>query len=217
MKQIKLKNGFAMFCNLAVVVFTVMCVLSFFQHTGDGNMAVSGTDCFRYFTIDSNILAALTSIIALWYNMNSIRFGKEAQPQWAGILQLIGTAAVTLTLLTVVLFLGPTIGYDQMFVGSNLYLHLINPLLAIISLCLTGSGRKLTIGQSLLGMLPTVVYGGVYITLVLITKQWEDFYGFNMGGGWYLSLPLMLLASALICIGLASLRNLCSQAETIEQ
>ena len=47
------------FCsNLLLVVLVVYSVARFFSASGDGNMEVTGALCFRYFTIDSNILAA---------------------------------------------------------------------------------------------------------------------------------------------------------------
>ena len=38
-------------------------------------------------------------------------------------------------------------------------------------------------------------------------KRWEDFYGFNKGGKWPISLALMLLGSFLICMALLLLQN----------
>ena len=42
--------------------------------------------------------------------------------------------------------------------------------------------------------------------MVLIRKKWEDFYGFNKGGKWYVSLLLMLELNLSICVGLWALR-----------
>ena len=55
------------------------------------------------------------------------------------------------------------------------------------------------------------LYAVLYACKVLLAppeKAWEDFYGFNRGGKWYLSVCLMLLGTLLICLGLAALQSL---------
>lgn len=209
MKKTKFKNGVAMFCNLTIITFTVMCILRFFRGGGDGLMEVMGATCFRYFTVDSNILLSVSALFALIFNMRSIKSGREEMPLWASTCKLIGTTAATVTLLTVLLFLGPTMGYSQMFDGVGLYLHLLNPVLAILSICFFNGGFKIPTKLACLGVIPTAVYAAVYAVCVLLVKVWEDFYGFNAGGRWYLAIPIMLIATLLICLGLNALRNLC--------
>ena len=68
----KVKNAVAMFCNLTIIAFTLMCVLRFFRADGGANMTTHGAECFKYFTVDSNILLALTSGIALFFNMTPV-------------------------------------------------------------------------------------------------------------------------------------------------
>ena len=53
------KRAASMVCNLLIFVFTAYGVSRFFYRGGDGNMRVYGAWCFRFFTVDSNILAAL--------------------------------------------------------------------------------------------------------------------------------------------------------------
>jgi hypothetical protein len=91
-------------------------------------------------------------------------------------------------------------GYALMFAGSSLFLHLINPLLCIISYTCLEHSEALPTQYSLLGILPTAVYGAVYVTMVVFTQKWQDFYGFNTGGFWYISLPVMLAATYLFAI-----------------
>ena len=60
----------------------------------------------------------------------------------------------------------------------------------------------------LLGVVPVVLYGALYLNRVVFTdgeKAWEDFYGFNKGGKWWISLTLMLLATLLISLALWAL------------
>lgn len=191
----------AIAADLLNAILVTVSIVSFFTGTGDGNMAVAGAKCFRYFTIDSNILAAAASLILLPYLI------RGRVPTWAAVLKFVGTVAVTVTFLTVVFFLGPTQGYRQMFAGVCLWLHLVCPLLAIFSLYLPEVRRPLPKKAWLFGVLPVAVYGAIYAVMLLILCRWEDFYGFNMGGFWYISLAAMLLLGALLSFVMAALQR----------
>ncbi len=186
--------------NAANVILVTISVLGFFVTTGSGNMQVAGVKCFMFFTIDSNILAALASVFMCFFSIKILKRENAEIPKWLSVFKFIGTTAVTVTLLTVIFFLGPTMGYALMFAGSSLFLHLINPLLCIISYVFLENSNKLPLKFSLLGILPTLLYGLVYVVMVVFTQKWQDFYGFNTGGFWYISLPVMLIATYLFAI-----------------
>ena len=71
------------------------------------------------------------------------------------VLKYIGTVAVTITLVTVLVFLG---------------------------------------------IVPMLLYGILYLYMVVISKKWEDFYGFNKTGKWPISFVLMTVGSFLISL-----------------
>ena len=135
-----------------------------------------------------------------------------ALPEWIHLLKFMSTAAVSLTMFTVLFFLGPTKGYKKVLSGTSFYMHLVGPLLAIISLCFLENQVKLGFGKALLGMIPTVLYGAVYIYEVMVVGEenggWPDLYGFNRTGKWKRSIFLMFLGSFLICIFLMTLHNM---------
>ena len=194
------------FLNLLVscVVFivTFICVLSFYLYRGSGNMAVAGTLVFRYFTIDSNILYAFACLLSIPVLIRGLISGTMRQSYALLILRYVGTAAVTLTLLTVLFFLGPIHGYAPMFAGFNLYLHLIGPLLAILSLFFLDEPAIITKRYIFLSVLPMLCYGAVYLYQVVgrgpARGGWPDFYGFNRGGYWPVALLAMTAASSVI-------------------
>ncbi len=197
----------SLICNIANAVLTAVSVLRFFISRGDGNMAVSGSRAFRFFTVDSNILAALASVCLICFCIGSLWRNGEPVPVGTAVFKFVGTSAITLTLMTVLLFLGPTMGYGTMFVGSSLYMHLINPLLCIITFVLVEKGPEIPLKYLPLGVLPTLLYGAVYIVMAVASNRWPDFYGFNRGGMWYISLPVMTAASVGIAYALLRLRN----------
>ena len=197
--------------NAAVFLMVAGAVISYFFMPGTGNMQVVGARCFVYFTIDSNILAAVACLLSIPYDVRSARSGKDEFPPFLRYFKFTGTAAVSVTFFTVMLFLGPTMGYDMMFVGNSFSLHLVCPFLCMIALPALEQRKKVAFAPALAGLAPVVVYGAVYMTMVVFIGAarggWVDFYGFNVGGKWYLSFVVMLIATLLLSLGLRLWHN----------
>lgn len=196
--------------NLIIFVATLGVVLSYFlwDYGLDG---VSGAEHFMYFTTDSNILCALSALVLAIYEILVLRGKAEKIPNFAIIFKFVGTVAVMLTFLTVVCFLGPIYTYGFVFHDTALYMHLIGPLLAFISFCMLETTYKIPFKTSLIGLIPTITYGAVYLTEVILVGAdnggWEDFYQFNIGGYWYISVLAMTFATFLICVVTRLLHN----------
>lgn len=170
-------------------------------------MIYNGFGCFRYFTVDSNVLAAISAAGMMLYQLEVLFEGKSEAAEYMIFLKFIGTSSVTLTFIVVLIFLGPTQGYRKMFSGTGLTLHLICPLLSIFSLCFLENSIPITGNQLLWGVMPTAAYGFIYIIQVVFTKKWKDFYGFNIGGCWYIAFPVICMISALLAQALRFLHN----------
>lgn len=198
----KSKRTASILINLAVVIWMAVCLIHIFDTGATGNMSGTGKRALIYFTIESNILAAVSCLIML-----IARVFKDRPGRFAVNFKYMGTVAVTVTLMTVVCFLGPVNGYKAMLSGDNLYMHLIGPLLCIISFCFFDSSVKLSKEQTALGLVPTVCYGAVYFVQVVIRSAWRDFYGFNRGGRWYISMVAMVLGTYVICLIIKALHN----------
>lgn len=187
------------FC-INLIIFVLTAIFSFQYFWEDGKWSPSrARKAFRYFTNQSNVLCAISAILMCF-------FPYEA---WAYYLKVIGTAAVTVTMLTVLFFLGPTYGYKYLYKGADLFLHLITPIMALVSLCLF-ERRGISLTASFLGIIPVALYAPLYLYKIVYApeeKGWEDFYGFNKGGKWQISYVLMLAGTALICVALYLLLN----------
>ena len=170
----------------------VMAVAAGMAHTRKAPMRV----VLRFFTVQSNLLCTLASVIVAACRLS------DAVPEAVLVLKFIGTVAVAVTLLTVMVFLGPTLGYGKLLTGPDLFLHLVCPLLALISYFVWDKpAAPWTV--VLLGVLPVVLYAALYLYKVLLApeeKRWDDFYGFNRGGKWPVSLAAMLLGTLLISV-----------------
>ena len=198
--------------QLIFIFFTVWSVTDMFFSVGSGNMQVSRSVIFRYFTVDSNILCAISCGFSVWFMIQALRREKGGIPKAVMLFRFAGTSAVTVTMMTVLFFLGILYGYPAMFAGWNLWLHLLDPLLAILSFVWLERDSSVPEKRDLfLAALPVIVYGGVYLAMVILIGRdrggWPDFYGFNIGGRWYFSYLGMIAGTLLIGAVLRKLRG----------
>lgn len=182
--------------NAVIFAATVAVMASCFRKDGKWQPR-EGLKLFRYFTVLSNVLCALSALLMMIAQLRGqISSGVM-------LLKYIGTASVAVTMLTVLLFLGPSMGgYAQLLAGRDLYMHLVGPLLAIVSFCFLEK-RGLTFPAVLMGLIPVALYGAVYLFKVVFApqnKRWEDFYGFNRGGKWPLAFAAMVAGTAVVCV-----------------
>lgn len=186
--------------NAAIFLITAFLTVRFFKKDGVWSFE-NGAVAFRYFTVLSNVFCALAALAMCL----------APDQRWAWLLKYVGTAAVTVTLLTVFLFLGPAVGgVKELLKGSDLFMHLLTPLMALTSFCVF-ERRGLSFGTAMLGVLPVAFYGLFYLYKVILVpehKRWEDFYGFNKSGKWPISFAAMHVGAFLISLGLMALQNL---------
>lgn len=187
-----------LFLNALIFCLTLVLTLRFFHKDGTWKFG-NGSAAFRFFTVLSNVFCAAAALLMCGASSSS----------WVWTLKYTGTAAVTVTMLTVFLFLGPNYGYKKMLTGTDLYMHLITPLLAILSF-LGFEKRAMTVQTALLGVLPVLLYGMVYLYKVVYApenKRWDDFYGFNKDGKWPISFAAMLAGGLAVSMLFLFLQN----------
>ena len=69
-------------------------------------------------------------------------------------------------------FLGPLYGYPEMFVGANLWLHLVVPITAMAEIIFL-SDATYTRRDNNLAVIPPLIYGIVYVLNILINGMGE--------------------------------------------
>ena len=187
--------------NLLLFFCTAGICISYFRKDGHWNVSY-GLKAFRFFTTLSNVLCGIAGLcVAATLHGADLPYGV-----W--LLKYFGTSTVTVTFLTVMLFLGPAAGYKKMLSRDSFYMHLLGPLLALISFCFLERQYELTLSLSLLSLVPVFLYGAVYLYQVVIAENWEDFYGYNKNGKWPLSFAAMMVAGVLIGLLLRFLSRL---------
>ena len=169
-------------------------------------LAAMGLYSLKYFTVLSNLLLGIASLVYAVCLVRRMRAGARI-PTWAHKLKFVATVAVGVTLATVMAFLGPMLGYAAMFAGANLWFHLVLPVLGIVEFVFLDVERGLKFGQTLLGVVPTFLYGlaycgNIYLNGVGTWPATNDWYGFTMWGIEYIPVvfAVMLVATWLIAV-----------------
>lgn len=207
-----LRRKIVIIFNILLVAFTLLGlgIMLYLNGNEGGLLSSSGWENLKYFTVLSNVFCGIVAVIFLLTQVFGIsgKGGFQAKrqtgtdgptvvlkkkvqmpgyPLWLLILKLTAAAAVMVTFLVVACFFGPIYGYGQLYLSSNLWFHLIIPLLAMVEFCLLDG--KLPFRMTFLTGVPAFVYGCVYLGNILINGKGEwpntnDWYGFlNWGYG----------------------------------
>lgn len=188
----KIYNIVSICLNIIITVLVIYSVIKTYITILPETDTIFGTKSFRYFTIDSNILVAISSILMII----SILFKK--QNIVIDVINYVSTCQISLTLITVLIFLGPTMGYKPLLANEQLLLHLIVPLLKIINCLIFENHKNIMIKHTFYSFIPYLIYATFYIINVLIIKSWEDFYGFTKYLGTAFNIMFMTLLIGII-------------------
>lgn len=197
--MVRLFAALSLLCNGAVFFATAFCIA---QRHLKKNEEESELGYYRYFTVESNLFGALCALISAFFAFRTLQSGVPTAPVWAACLKYMATAALTLTFLTVALYLVRVYGAAAMYQRHNLWMHLLTPLFSLVSFLIFDQNPALPLWMILLGMIPTAIYGGIYVINVVYRKRWQDFYGFLQFPHWPFTFFVMILFSGLLCLAL---------------
>lgn len=194
---------------VAMVIFSVLSMMLGFQFMSHNTiLALRNMSVFKFFTIDSNVLVGITSLVMIIYEILYLKNKKEI-PKFVYILKFMGTCSVTLTFLVTALFLAPFSIYHfyDFYMNSNLFLHLITPIVSVISYIFFEK-CELSFKSSFLGIVPMALYAIYYVGMIIThiengTVSYDyDFYGFLRGGvsTAFWVIPLMFVVMYLISL-----------------
>lgn len=190
--------------NALIVALTGAAIFSMFLGKG-GILAPTGWTSFKFFTVQSNVFVGFTSLLSVIF-----LFRKDGKyPNWLVPLKMIATVAVGVTFTTVVVYLGPIYSYPLLFEGTNLYMHLIIPVLALITFVLLEPRQKLKFRFNFINLLPVIIYGTCYLINVAVHNDYGNYYGadwyafgtYGLGIG-LVCLSVLLLVVFAISVGL---------------
>ena len=190
--------------NALVVLLMILAVLLMFF--GElGVLASTKWSSFKYFTVQSNVFAGVSSLLSFIY---LLRKNKE-YPGWLVVVKLTSAVSVGITFLVVMTYLGAVYGYPLLFNNANLFLHGIIPVLALVSFALFEPKMPIKFKMNFYSLLPVTLYGIAYLINVAVKND----YGNYKGADWYafgtyglgigiLCLFILIVVSFLLSIGL---------------
>ncbi len=123
------------------------------------------------------------------------------------LLKYAGVVGLMLTFFTVLCLLIPIYGIAMEWGGTGLHMHVLAPVLSFVSFVFLEEHTRLSVSDAIIGIMPVIIYGGVYFSQVIIFGNWIDFYAFNSGGRWYLIMPLIIAISLSMSLFVRFLRN----------
>ena len=103
-----------------------------------------------------------------------------------------------MTFFVVMTFLGPTMGYRHMFAGPSLYMHLLSPVLAVLTFLLFRCARGLDRKRFYLGSVPLALYAVYYMYGIITAGRKMDWYGLAAWGPVWFA-PVFILIILVSC------------------
>lgn len=182
----RIKTVSSLGLNILIVILAAFGVGGMMTGTvsdGTALLTAQGTGVFKYFTVDSNLLMGLSALVSAVYLFAVLLGKRETVPKWAEVFRLTAVSAVVLTALVVAVYLAPEAeeGFSSMYMGANLLLHCVIPLLSVAELMLRRSGQQIRFRANFISLLPVVVYGSYYLWPYITAgadKTGYDWYGF---------------------------------------
>ena len=217
-------------CIIFVLVFfATFCMVAGIELMSDSQEILAFTssnlEAFKYFTVDSNLLAGIASLVFIIFQVLLAKGKITAIPKGIYALKLAGTAGVTLTMLVTCCFLIPQFGehWYILYMNNNLFFHLMIPLLCVISFCFFEPMGLYKLSASWFGIIPMALYGIVYTINVaahingpepLKTYDWYNFLNGKISNA-FISIPAMIIVTWIISFGLWAINHYITKKNSI--
>lgn len=201
----------AFIANVVLTLLEIFSVSWMMSGISGGILSAAGLRVLKYFTVDSNIFLCFASFIAAIQQNHVLKGKRKGIPRFICLIKLSATAAVTVTMLVTVFFLEPTMGryfgYLALFAHSNFFLHLFNPLAAVVTWVCFEKNDVLDSKDVLFATAPTLLYAIYYLIAVLthtvdgVIMPGYDWYGFFFLGlkSAVIVMPVFVLFTCLVC------------------
>ena len=212
-----MKKKTALILNSIITILTIFASIIMFTgikitHGTEPVLETTRLGMFKFYTVDSNMLMGLTALLFTILQITKKEITKNMYR-----LNLMATTSVGLTFLIVFTYLGQISpgGIKSMLQNSNLFFHLIIPVLSIINFTIFERTNKLKIKDTLYGIIPTVIYAVIYVTNLLLhvengtVSPIYDWYWFVQNGIKYAIIvaPMIILISYIISLVLWKLNK----------
>ena len=136
---------------------------------------------FLYFTTLSNVLVVLCSLVNAILFLASAAKKKNYVKEFFQVLKMIAVVSVAITFTMVVVFLAPNNSTNfDLFGGSQLFLHLITPIVAVFSFVFFEYSVKIRFRFFFTPIILVLLYGAFYVIYAFVAPAGTpiDWYGF---------------------------------------
>ena len=214
-----MKLKISLILNSLIVVFTafattcmILGVNLFSRSDAVRTFTASNLSAFKYYTVDSNVLGGLVALAYICFEV-ALSKGKITRiPKILHLLRLAAATGLTLTMLVTAFFLIPQFGehWYILYIDNNFFFHLTVPLLSIITFIFFEPDTKLSLKDSVFGIITMAIYGVAYTINVFVhlgnghplkDYDWYDFLGGKITNA-VIAIPAMLLITWGISLGL---------------
>ncbi|MBR3134159.1 MAG: hypothetical protein IKG56_01695 [Clostridia bacterium] len=211
MRRLRISLVFNLLILFLTIVASIIMFTGFkFMNGPETTLESTKLGMLRFFTVESNMFMGISSLIFSITELQLLNKKINEIPIQAYIIKLMSTASVALTFLVVFTYLGPITEYGlpAMLMNSNLFFHLIIPVLSIFTFIVFERTDKLNLKHTIYGILPTILYALYYLINVLIHMEngrvspKYDWYWFVQNGVWtaVIVAPMILLITYFISL-----------------
>lgn len=153
-------------------------------YESDAQLVTQSWENLKYFTVLSNLLSGIASAIYIFFTLRE-KSGNLPGP--VATLKLAGTTSVALTFFTVVVLFRLLWGLHGLFMGANLWYHLVLPIAAMISTAVFETNLTFKLRDAFVATIPMVLYGAAYYVNIVLNGMGEgpnsnDWYGLAAAG-----------------------------------
>ncbi|MBR1376421.1 MAG: hypothetical protein IJ565_01210 [Bacilli bacterium] len=152
------KKTLSLIFNIAIIILEIIATILSYK--------VNSRVLIEYYTIDSNLLIMVTSLIYIIFI-----FMKKDIPRWLSMLKYIATTCLVITFVIVMLILIPMADFNfkaMLIDDAMLYHHLLCPILALITFVFFDDLGTYNRKDNIIGILITQIYAAVLIILNIV-------------------------------------------------
>jgi hypothetical protein len=140
------------------------CVIGIsLQLTASGGSFMSASSIFLYFTIESNIWIALICVVFLLTDV--FQRGRRRIGAWLYAVKYMFTVSILLTFVVFAVLLSPLMPKSYLLSPSNIFLHDVTPILALLDFALCDDGYRGRWKHVLLGAIMPLAYAVFVLAL----------------------------------------------------
>ncbi len=124
----------------------------------------------RFFTVQCNLLMGITALIMAHKERKVANGSNKDIAIGFYILKLVATVSVSLTFLVVFMYLARIVdgGLISLLQNSNIFFHLIVPLLSIITFLFFEKTDKIKFNYNICSLIPVLLYGIYYVINIIV-------------------------------------------------